>query len=169
MPEVLQFEVTECGTCCLAMVLSYFGHWEPLDRLRQLCGASRDGVSAGSLVRAAKQLNMNVKGFGVKADELADLPMPQILFWNFNHFIVLESVQGDVVQVVDPAIGRRRLRLADLEAGYCGVSLCMAPGENFQLSGSRPSVLREVARAAEGSGLALGVISLVSFGMAVRS
>ena len=167
MPEVLQFEVTECGTCCLAMVLSYFGHWEPLDRLRQLCGASRDGVSAGSLVRAAKQLNMNVKGFGVKADELADLPMPQILFWNFNHFIVLESVQGDVVQVVDPAIGRRRLRLADLEAGYCGVSLCMAPGENFQLSGSRPSVLREVARAAEGSGLALGVISLVSFGMAV--
>lgn len=167
MPEVLQFEVTECGTCCLAMVLSYFGHWEPLDRLRQLCGASRDGVSAGSLVRAAKQLNMNVKGFGVKADELADLPMPQILFWNFNHFIVLESVQGDVVQVVDPAIGRRRLRLADLEAGYCGVSLCMAPGENFQLSGSRPSVLREVARAAEGSGLALGVISLVSFGIAV--
>ena len=167
MPEVLQFEVTECGTCCLAMVLSYFGHWEPLDRLRQLCGASRDGVSAGSLVRAAKQLNMNVKGFGVKADELADLPMPQILFWNFNHFIVLESVQGDVVEVVDPAIGRRRLRLADLEAGYCGVSLCMAPGENFQRSGSRPSVLREVARAAEGSGLALGVISLVSFGMAV--
>ena len=167
MPEVLQFEVTECGTCCLAMVLSYFGHWEPLDRLRQLCGASRDGVSAGSLVRAAKQLNMNVKGFGVKADELADLPMPQILFWNFNHFIVLESVQGDVVQVVDPAIGRRRLRLADLEAGYCGVSLCMAPGENFQRSGSRPSVLREVARAAEGSSLALGVISLVSFGMAV--
>ena len=167
MPEVLQFEVTECGTCCLAMVLSYFGHWEPLDRLRQLCGASRDGVSAGSLVRAAKQLNMNVKGFGVKADELAVLPMPQILFWNFNHFIVLESVQGDVVQVVDPAIGRRRLRLADLEAGYCGVSLCMAPGENFQRSGSRPSVLREVAKAAEGSGLALGVISLVSFGMAV--
>ena len=167
MPEVLQFEVTECGTCCLAMVLSYFGHWEPLDRLRQLCGASRDGVSAGSLVRAAKQLNMNVKGFGVKADELADLPMPQILFWNFNHFIVLESMQGDVVEVVDPAIGRRRLRLADLEAGYCGVSLCMAPGENFQRSGSRPSVLREVARAAEGSGLALGVISLVSFGMAV--
>ncbi len=167
MPEVLQFEVTECGTCCLAMVLSYFGHWEPLDRLRQLCGASRDGVSAGSLVRAAKQLNMNVKGFGVKVDELADLPMPQILFWNFNHFIVLESVQGDVVQVVDPAIGRRRLRLADLEAGYCGVSLCMAPGANFQRSGNRPSVLREVARAAEGSGLALGVISLVSFGMAV--
>ena len=66
MAEVLQFEVTECGTCCLAMVLSYFGHWEPLDRVRQLCGASRDGVSAGSLARAAKQLNMNVKGFGVK-------------------------------------------------------------------------------------------------------
>lgn len=167
MPEVLQFEVTECGTCCLAMVLSYFGRWEPLDLLRQLCGASRDGVSAGALARAAKQLNMNVKGFGVKADELANLPMPQIIFWNFNHFIVLESLQGDVVEVVDPAIGRRRLSMADLEAGYCGVTLCMAPGEDFQRSGNRPSVLREVAKAAEGSGIALGIISLVSFGMAV--
>jgi len=104
MPEVLQFEVTECGTCCLAMVLSYFGRWEPLDLLRQLCGASRDGVSAGALARAAKQLNMNVKGFGVKADELANLPMPQIIFWNFNHFIVLESIQGDVAEVVDPSV-----------------------------------------------------------------
>jgi len=149
------------------MVLSYFGRWEPLDLLRQLCGASRDGVSAGALARAAKQLNMNVKGFGVKADELANLPMPQIIFWNFNHFIVLESIQGDVAEVVDPAIGRRRLRMADLEAGYCGVSLCMAPGEDFQPSGKRPSVLREVARAAHGSGIALWVISLVSFGMAV--
>lgn len=167
IPEILQFEVTECGTCCLAMVLSYFGHWEPLDRLRQLCGASRDGVSAGSLVRAAKHLNMNVKGFGVKASELVDLPMPQILFWNFNHFLVLESIVGDVVEVVDPAIGRRRLRMSDLEEGYSGVSLCMAPGEGFQRSGNRPSVLREVTKAAEGAGLALGVISLVSFGMAV--
>ena len=167
VPEVLQFEVTECGACCMAMVLSYFGRWESLDRLRHLCGASRDGVSAGALARVAKQMNLNVKGFGVKADELAGLPMPQIIFWNFNHFIVLERVQGDVVEVVDPASGYRRLRMADLEAGYCGVTLCMAPGADFRRSGSRPSALREVAKAAEGSGLALGVISLVSFGMAV--
>jgi ABC-type bacteriocin/lantibiotic exporter with double-glycine peptidase domain len=167
IPEILQFEVTECGTCCLAMVLSYFGHWVSLDRLRDLCGASRDGISAGSLARAAKQMNLNVKGFGVKADELADLPMPQILFWNFNHFIVLESVHGDVVEVVDPAVGRRRLRLVDLEAGYCGVTLCMAPDAEFKRTGSRPSVLREMVKAAEGSGMALSVISLVSFGMAL--
>ena len=44
VPEVLQFEVTECGACCLAMVLASFGRWEPLDYLRGLCGASRDGV-----------------------------------------------------------------------------------------------------------------------------
>ena len=86
VPEVLQFEVTECGACCLAMVLASFGRWEPLDYLRGLCGASRDGVSAGALSRAAKKLNLDVKGFGVAAGELRLLPMPQILFWNFNHF-----------------------------------------------------------------------------------
>ena len=52
VPEIMQFEVTECGTCCLGMVLAFFGRWEPLDHLREICGATRDGVSAGALARA---------------------------------------------------------------------------------------------------------------------
>lgn len=167
VPEILQFEATECGTCCLGMVLASFGRWESMDRLRGICGATRDGISAGSLARAAKQMGLHVKGFGVTAAELAQLPMPQILFWNFNHFVVLESVRGDTVVVVDPAVGRRRLRMADLEAGYCGVTLCMEPGEDFERRGSRPSVVREVIRAARGTGPAIAAIALVSFGMAV--
>jgi ABC-type bacteriocin/lantibiotic exporter with double-glycine peptidase domain len=167
VPEILQFEATECGTCCLGMVLSYFGRWEPLDRLRGLCGASRDGVSAGSLARAAKQVGLNVKGFGVSAADLGQLPMPQIIFWNFNHFVVLERIEGDTAHVMDPAVGARRLRLADLEAGYCGVTLCMEPGEGFERTGRRPSVVNEVVRAARGAGSAIAAITLVSFGLAV--
>jgi ABC-type bacteriocin/lantibiotic exporter with double-glycine peptidase domain len=167
VPEILQFEATECGTCCLGMVLSYFGRWESLDKLREVCGATRDGISAGSLARAAKLMGMNVKGFGVSAAELATLPMPQIIFWNFNHFVVLERLRGDVAHVLDPAVGRRRLRLADLETGYCGVTLCMAPGENFERTGRPPSVLTEVLTAARGSGRAMGAIALVSFSLAL--
>ena len=167
VPEILQFEVTECGTCCVAMVLTFFGRWEPMDRLRGICGATRDGVSAAALARAATQMGMDVKGFGVAAEELADLPMPQIIFWNFNHFIVLEKVNGDVVDVVDPAVGRRRLRFAELEAGYCGVTLCMQPNAKFKATGGRPSVFKELAKAAKGAGGAIAAISLVSFGLAL--
>ena len=167
VPEILQFEVNECGTCCLAMVLSYFGNWIALDHIRGLCGANRDGISAGSLVRGAKQLNMSVKGFGPEVHELVELPMPQILFWNFNHFIVLEKIQGDDIDIVDPAVGRRRLRFHELEEGYCGVTLCLAPDENFKITGSSPSVIREVTKAAIGSGPAIAAITIVSFGIAI--
>lgn len=167
VPEVLQFEVTECGTCCLSMVLAHFGRWVPLEQLRQLCGSSRDGISAGSLVRAARQVGLAAKGFGVRPDELATLPMPQILFWEFNHFVVLERIDGDHFEILDPAVGRRQLRLADIEAAYSGVTLCMAPAEDFVRGGQRPSVLREARDAARGAGGAMAVIALVSFGMAV--
>ena len=169
VPEVLQYESTECGASCVAMVLAYFGRWEPLDRLRQICGATRDGISAGALVRAARVLNLQAKGFGVRAHELGNLPMPQILFWNFNHFVVLERIEGERVDVVDPAVGRRRLHMRDLEAGYSGVTLCMGPGPDFERAGQAPSVLREVARASQGARLAVVITALVGLGMAILS
>ncbi|WP_168224681.1 ATP-binding cassette domain-containing protein [Rhodoferax aquaticus] len=167
VPEILQFEATECGTCCLGMVLAYFGRYESLDKLRGMCGATRDGISAGSLARAAKQAGLNVKGFGVSAAELAKLPMPQIIFWNFNHFVVLESLQDGVAAVLDPAVGRRRLLQSDLEAGYCGVTLCMEPGEGFVRTGKPASALSEVLIASRGAGRAISAIALVGFGLAV--
>lgn len=167
VPEVLQYESTECGASCIAMVLAYFGRWEPLDRLRQLCGTTRDGISAGALVRAAKHMNLQAKGFGVRAGELSTLPMPQILFWNFNHFVVLESIKGDHVNVVDPAIGRRKLRMADLEDAYSGVTLCMGPGPDFERAGRAPSVLREVAKTSEGARMAVAITALVGLGIAI--
>ena len=167
VPEVLQFEVTECGACCLAMVLASFGRWEPLDYLRGLCGASRDGVSAGALSRAAKKLNLDVKGFGVAAGELRLLPMPQILFWNFNHFVVLESITDDMAVVVDPSEGRQQLRLAEVEAAYSGVTLCFSRAKEFVTNGSRPSAMQEVLRAASSVKSTVAIIAMVSFGVAV--
>lgn len=167
VPEVLQFEVTECGACCLAMVLATFGRWEPLDYLRGLCGASRDGVTAGALSRAAKKLNLDVKGFGVAAGELRLLPMPQILFWNYNHFVVLESITVDKAVVVDPSEGRQQLRFSEVEAAYSGVTLCFAPAKAFATNGRRPTAMGEVLRAARTVKSTIAIIALVSFGVAV--
>lgn len=167
VPELLQFETTECGASCVAMVLAYFGRWEPIDRLRQICGTTRDGISAGALVRAARLLNLQAKGFGVTATELGTLPMPQILFWNFNHFVVLERIKGEWVDIVDPAVGRRRLNMAELERAYSGVTLCMAPGPDFAASGRAPSVFREVVRASKGAGFAIAMTALISLGIAI--
>ena len=167
IPEIFQFETSDCGAACLVMVLGYFGRWESADEIRHLCGASRDGVSAGSVIRAARALNLDAKGFGAKVSDLHELPFPQIVFWRFNHFIVLERADSDWFEIVDPAIGRRTLSRMEFEESYSGVTLCMSPNVNFKRDGKAPSVVREVIRISEGARVAVGVAALVSVAMAV--
>src|SRR4051794_12530227 len=57
-PTILQMDAAECGAASLAMVLAYYGLHLGLQRLRYLCGVSRDGSKAGHLVRAARGLGM---------------------------------------------------------------------------------------------------------------
>ena len=67
-PEfVPQMEVTDCGAACLAMSLSLFGIRFPLRELRSLVGAGRDGVTAGTIIRAAWGLGIEAAGVRIAA------------------------------------------------------------------------------------------------------
>jgi hypothetical protein len=107
-PVVLQMEATECGAACLAMVLAAHGRWITLEEAREQCGTSRDGVNAASLLTAAKNYGMHVKALKREPEQLAELPMPQILHWRFEHFVVLESVRGQPLHAARS--GRRAAR-----------------------------------------------------------
>ena len=106
-PTVLQMEATECGAASLAMVLAYYGKWLPLEKLRHECGVTRDGVNAKNILRAARRLGCTAKGFAGKPEVLRKKEYPLILFWEFNHFVVLEGVENDTAYLNDPAMGRR--------------------------------------------------------------
>ena len=90
-PTVLQYEAVECGAASLKIVLGYWGKILPLAQLRELCGISRDGVTALQLKQAAQLVGLEVKAFGRAAEALRTSgSFPCIIFWNFNHFLVLE-------------------------------------------------------------------------------
>ena len=137
-PTVLQMEATECGAACLAIVLRHYGRVVPLLELRQVCGVSRDGSDAASLVRAARLYGLEGKGFRMDLAALRRQRMPLVLFWEFNHFLVLEGFRGNRVALNDPATGPRWLSLEAFRAGFTGVVLELRPGPGFRRGGRAP-------------------------------
>ncbi len=135
-------EATECGAACLGMILAHHGRWMSLERLRVLCGVSRDGSKAARMLRAARECGLAARGFNSEPGQLFDLPFPLIAFWNFNHFIVVEGIRKDRVYIVDPASGPRRMTLQEFDEGFTGVCLAFEPGPEWRPGGKAPSSVR---------------------------
>ncbi len=142
VPTILQMEATECGAACLAMILAHYGRWVPLEELRVRCGVSRDGSKAVSMLRAARELGFKARGFRRDPGRLFDLPFPMIVFWNFNHFIVLEGIRRGSAYINDPAEGPRRISMQEFDEGFTGVCLVFEPTPQFRRGGARPNLLR---------------------------
>ena len=145
VPTVLQMEATECGAASLAMVLAYYGRWLPLEFLRQECGVTRDGSNADNLLKAARRQGCVAKAFAGRSEVLRKKEFPLILFWEFNHFLVLEGFQGDTVFLNDPAMGRRTVTWDEFLTSYTGVYMKITPGESFKPEGEPYSIVKTVA------------------------
>jgi ATP-binding cassette subfamily B protein len=126
--------LADCGAACLAMVLAYHGRQVPLDELRQMTGTNRDGVDALAVTHAAQRYGLTATGVAADLDDLEDLPPATILHWEFTHFVVFERLRRNGVQVMDPAMGRRRLSMEVFRRSYTGVAITFEPGEDFQAS-----------------------------------
>lgn len=143
---VLQYEAVECGAASLKIVMSYLGKVLPLSELRDRCGISRDGVTAVQLKRAALSYGLEVKAFRCAANQLFKKGnFPCIIFWNFNHFLVLEGFdKAGNAYLSDPASGRRSVEREEFETSFTGVVLELRPGPNFESGGWEPSLYRWV-------------------------
>jgi ATP-binding cassette subfamily C protein len=153
-------EAVECGAAALAIVLGYHGRIVPLEELRVACGISRDGSKASNLVKAARQYGFDAKGFRYELNDVLAQVFPLIVFWNFNHFVVLEGVAGRKVYINDPADGPRVITLDEFDAGYTGVALMFTPHAGFQRGGRKPSLIPALLDRVRGSGLGVTFAAL---------
>ena len=145
VPTILQMEATECGAASLGMILAYYGRWLPLEVLRQECGVTRDGSNADNILKAARRQGCVAKAFAGRSIALRKKEFPLILFWEFNHFLVMEGFQGDTVYLNDPAMGRRTVSWEEFQESYTGVYMKITPGEEFKKEGERYSVVKAIA------------------------
>ncbi|MCY3690269.1 MAG: cysteine peptidase family C39 domain-containing protein [Gammaproteobacteria bacterium] len=150
-PILLQMHATECGAACLGSVLAWYGRWVPLTELREKCEVSRDGSSAASILRAARHYGLECRGLSIGAESLKLLQMPAVLFWQFNHFVVLEGFDDNHFYLNDPASGRRKLTADEFSKGYSRIALKFERGDSFEPGGRRPGIWQQARARLDGS------------------
>ena len=151
VPVIMQLEALECGAACLDMILAYYGKWIPLEQVRKDCGVSRDGSNANYIRRAALNYGLNAEGYRVEASYLEKEGIfPCILFWNFNHFVVLDGFRKGKAVLNDPARGIIEVSKEEFETSFSGIIIEMSPGEGFVPSGSPKSILGFVKKKMKG-------------------
>ncbi len=160
-PTIIQMEAVECGAASLAIVLAYYECRVPLEELRVKCGVSRDGSSALNVVTAAKEYGLEANAFQMELDDLAEVPTPAILFWNFNHFVVLEYFSKEKIYINDPASGPRRVSYEECDQAFTGVILAFRPGPNFQKRGGKATLLPMLWERLQGVKSALTYLTLM--------
>src|SRR6201998_989875 len=118
--HIQQIDEMDCGAASLGMICRHFGRKVSLARIRQLCHTATDGTSLKALVRAATELGLAARALKVSLRNLPMMPLPAIVHWEGNHWIVLYDVDPEFVRVADPGLGLRKLPRSEFEGKWTG-------------------------------------------------
>lgn len=167
-PHLWQIDEMDCGATSLAIVCRHYGRAISQARIRQLVHTSVDGASLKAICQGANELGLAARAVKASPASLDQMPLPAIVHWEGNHWVVVYDVDPTHVRISDPGTGRRRIARAEFATKWTGYAALFdytdafaanknaEPGIAWLLPFFRPYV-RFIAQAA---GLALIVSAL---------
>lgn len=114
------------------MISDHYGLGTSVAQLRERFGTSLKGMSFARLIECSQALGLMARPVRLELQDLKNLKLPCILHWNFDHFVVLESVRSTRIVVLDPSSGRRSVSMMDASVKFTGVALELSPGPDFR-------------------------------------
>ncbi len=135
-PFYKQPDQMDCGPTCLRMIAKHYGKNFSLQRLREISGINREGVSLLGISEAAEKIGFRAMGSRLTIAQLSELELPAILHWNQNHFVVLYKIRKGIYYIADPGRGLIEFTLAELKQRWLsaknedldfGIALILSP------------------------------------------
>ncbi len=122
----------DCGPTCLRMIAKHYGKNFSLQRLREISGINREGVSLLGISEAAEKVGFRTMGSRLTVEQLSELELPAILHWNQNHFVVLYKINRGIYYIADPGAGLIEFTLSELKQRWLsaenfGIALILSP------------------------------------------
>lgn len=147
-PHYHQLDAMDCGPTCLRMVAKHYGRHYSLETLRQKCFIGRSGVSLLGISNAAESIGFRTIGVHISFEQLAEAPLPCIVHWKQNHFVVVYDIKAHkrgneyegTVFVADPGQGRIKFTVKEFLSGWLstrndgqdeGIALLLEPTPDF--------------------------------------
>ena len=159
VPQIMQMEALECGAACLAMVLAYYGRWVPLEQMRIDCGVSRDGSKASNIAKAARAYGLAVRAKSRSTKVLREKgTFPCIIYWNFNHYVVLTGFGRNCAYLNDPARGQVKVTMSEFEDSFTGIVLSFEPTDAFEKGGLKPDTIAFARKRLKGLGAPIAIV-----------
>ncbi len=126
-PFVWQIDEMDCGAACLAMIVRHFGRAVSIGHVRQAVETGVDGTSLLGIVQGASALGLEAHPIKASKSRLDELPLPAVVHWEGNHWVVLHDVDRRRVRVADPARGLRKVDRAEFLGRWSGYAALVAP------------------------------------------
>lgn len=151
-PTEYQMDSQDCGPACLKMIAKHFGRFYSLQMLRDKCGLSNHGVSLLDLSHGSESIGLRSLPIKCTVENLVnDVPLPAIIHWNDEHFVVVYYATKKYIYVSDPAKGKIKYTISEFIKGWYkknekrGVALAVEPMADFKQTATEKAMALKTA------------------------